>query len=309
MINLASRSVIWTCQLEPYRRLQFGAGSKILDAFDLSFNFRGIGWSWSSGLKVPPETRDLSSTSSFVLSTLHSILIHVFLLDFLLFIVQSFGYSPLDSTHVTHGTSIFISSLPPIIRYLRSSFISTISLYVIYGCFHLVYCLLTVIAVLLFAQSPEQWPPLFFKPWSNTSLIQFWSRGWHQLFRHIFICLGGVPAFFFFGRLGALMGIFLASGLLHYFGLWGMGRGTEFFPVVGFFLMMGVGILLELAFKQATGRRVGGLSGWVWSGLWLLAWGNFLVDAWLRKGLLGSLFWPQESRPAVLLVKFFHSFS
>jgi len=85
-------------------------------------------------------------------------------------------------------------------------------------------------------------------------------------------------------------------------GLWGMGRGTDFLRVAGFFLMMGVGTVLEFAFKSVTGKRVGGFFGWMWSMLWILGWGNMLVDAWLVRGLAGSRFMPDKWRPAVNLL-------
>lgn len=303
MTTIATRATVWTFQLQPYRRLKYSTGNTALDALDLFYNLRGIGWSWSSGLKVPPETRNSSSTPAFLLSTLRSFLTHLVLFDFSLYLVQSFGFSPLDPTQAVTGTSIFLPSLPPLQRYLRSSVISIVSALVVYYAIHLIYNLLTMIAVSLFAHIPEQWPPLFLKPWFTTSLNEFWACRWHQLFRHNFISFGGVPGFFLFGRLGAVMGAFLVSGVLHYFGLWGMGRGSDFLSVAGFFLMMGVGTLLEFAFKSVTGHRVGGFLGWLWSILWMLAWGTMLVDAWLSRGLAGSLFSPQEQRPSVVFMR------
>ena len=304
MTTLAIRATIWTCQLRPYERLKFSSGNKTLDALDLFCNLRGIGWSWSTGLKLPPERRNTSSTSSFLLSTLRKFLVYLFLFDFALYTVQSFGFSPLDPTHPITGTSIFLESLPPLQRYLRASFISFISGLVVYYAIHLMYHLLTLISVTFLGHAPEQWPPLFLKPWYTTSLNEFWAVRWHQLFRHNFIAFGGVPGLFLFGRVGAVMGAFLVSGVLHYFGLWGMGRGSDFLSVAGFFLMMGVGTLLEYVFKLVTGHRVGGLGGWLWSVLWVLVWGNMLVDAWLSRGLANSLFSPQEQRPSVLFVRF-----
>ncbi|KAF8905033.1 hypothetical protein CPB84DRAFT_1727385 [Gymnopilus junonius] len=304
MTTLATRVIIWTCQLEPYHRVKYSTGNTALDALDLFCNLRGTGWSWSTGLKVPPERRNTSSTPSFLLSTSRSLLTHLLLFDFSLYLVQSFGFSALDPTHAVTGTSIFLAPLPPLQRYLRSSFISILSGLVVYYAIHLMYNLITIISVMLFAHTPDQWPPLFQKPWYATSLNEFWACRWHQLFRHNFIAFGGGPGFFFFGRIGAVMSAFLVSGVLHYIGLWGMGRGSDFFSVAGFFLLMGFGVLMELAFKSMTGHRVGGFFGWLWSMLWLLAWGNLLVDAWLIRGLAGSLFSPQEQRPSVMLVRF-----
>jgi hypothetical protein len=92
------------------------------------------------------------------------------------------------------------------------------------------------------------------------------------------------------GRLGALLGAFALSGLLHDFGMWGLGKEMEPRSVTGFFLLMSVGAALEYGFKQATGRRVGGLWGWVWCVVWSIGWGTMIIDAWTRCGLMTSDF-------------------
>jgi hypothetical protein len=66
------------------------------------------------------------------------------------------------------------------------------------------------------------------------------------------------------------------SGALHDFGMWGLGKGMEPRTVTGFFLLMSVGTALEYGFKQATGHRLGGLWGWVWS----VGWGTMIIDAY-----------------------------
>ena len=79
------------------------------------------------------------------------------------------------------------------------------------------------------------------------------------------------------------MGAFFWSAVLHDFGMWGVGRGTEFWSIGGFFLMHGVGCILEALFKKATGMKVGGWVGWVWTMSWLVGWGHLLVDAYARR--------------------------
>ncbi|KAJ1302014.1 hypothetical protein OPQ81_000849 [Rhizoctonia solani] len=46
-------------------------------------------------------------------------------------------------------------------------------------------------------------------------------------------------------RVGAVMGVFLVSGLLHDFGMWGMGQGMDFRRVTGYFLVQGIGLVVE----------------------------------------------------------------
>jgi hypothetical protein len=106
-------------------------------------------------------------------------------------------------------------------------------------------------------------------------------------------------------RPGALLGAFALSGALHDFGMWGLGKGMEPRTVTGFFLLMNVGTALEYGFKQATGHRVirvGGLWGWVWSVVWSVGWGTMIIDAWTRRGLMASDFFPFALRPGKWLV-------
>ena len=97
------------------------------------------------------------------------------------------------------------------------------------------------------------------------------------------------------------MGAFFWSAILHDFGLWGVEHGTEFWSVGGFFLIMGVGCMLEVLFTKATGLKVGGWAGWLWTMGWLVGWGQFLVDAYARRGLVGSKFVPDGYMPSQIL--------
>jgi len=216
------------------------------------------------------------------------------LLDFLHYSVQWFSPSTIGSTV---GGSIFDPAMPPLQRYLRSTFITFLSGLTVCCGIQIAYYMTTLCGVLLFHNEPSQWPPIFDSPWFATSLSDFWARRWHQAFRDLFVSCGSKPLARIFGQLGTVMGAFLISGLFHVAGLWGMGRGTEFWTIAGYFLVMGVGIILERLWKKATGHRVGGVIGNVWVLAWVIGWGNMLVDAWARKGLVGSVFFTQDTRP------------
>jgi len=159
------------------------------------------------------------------------------------------------------------------------------------------YYMLSFWGLLVFRNDPTEWPPIFDSPWLSTSLAEFWAQRWHQAFRDLFVSCGSKPFARVFGRLGTVMGAFFISGILHVAGLWGMGRGTEFWAVGGYFLMMGVGVILERVWKQMTGYRVKGWIGRVWTLFWVGFWGIFLVDAWAAKGLIGSVFFAEKYRP------------
>ena len=114
----------------------------------------------------------------------------------------------------------------------------------------------------------------------------------------MFVSFGGNTLALLMGRVGTVLGAFFVSGVFHAFGLWGMGRGGEFLKVIGFFMIMAVGILLEYSWKKVTGSRVDGFFGRVWTFVWLLGWGNIIVEAWCTKGMIGSVFFPDGLRPS-----------
>ncbi|KAH9955328.1 hypothetical protein BGW80DRAFT_367455 [Lactifluus volemus] len=71
------------------------------------------------------------------------------------------------------------------------------------------------------------------------------------------VVYGARPGGALLGKPGACIGVFAVSAALHDLGLWGLGRGIEFRTTSTFFLLMGVGIVFEFAFKRLTGWRMG----------------------------------------------------
>ena len=322
MVTTCMRAIEWTFRMQPLARVHPlypnsnvsrlkmtsetssddpGDLKKALwNAFDLSFNLRGIGWNWPYiGLQIPPETRPTETAPAFAWAVLTSAIKHALLLDVLQYIIQSLSPSTFGSPA---GGTIFVSSLPPFYRYTYSSFVSLLSGLVIYCAIQVGYDFCTLIGIILFRQYPSQWPPIFNEPWRSTSLSEFWAQRWHQLFRHCFITIGGRPFAWLIGRSGVVMGVFLTSGLLHDLGMWGMGRGMEFWSVSGFFLMMGIGVLVEGMWKSISGEKTRGWVGWTWTMFWVIGWSHILADAWFRRGLAGSTFIPESSRPSKIFV-------
>lgn len=102
------------------------------------------------------------------------------------------------------------------------------------------------------------------------------------------------------------MGAFFWSAVLHDFGLWGVGKGTEFWSVGVLFLVHGVGCILEALFKKVTGIKVVGWVGWVWTMGWLVGWGHLLVDAYARRGLVGAKFVPEGYMPSQIFISYIY---
>ncbi|KAF5367025.1 hypothetical protein D9758_004039 [Tetrapyrgos nigripes] len=308
MLTLGMRCTVWAFAREPYRRLHDSASkdkscerrsSVFLDALNLCFNTRGLGWNWSQDLFVFPENRPVRSVQAFTTHVAASAILHFILLDFLHYRVQAFS----PGTFGLYNGTIFDPELPTLRRFVHAAHISWYSGVVIYSSMQAVYDLCTVVGILILRQSPQDWPPFFWQPWKSSSLSAFWKR-WHQTFREFFVGLGGYPMWLLFGRVGGVLGTFTVSGILHLVGLWGMGRGInmwDVFGMVGFFVMMGFGILLEGLYKRITGKRVAGWLGRIWTLIWLEVWATFLVDAWARRGLISSQFFPDPYRPAYLV--------
>ncbi|KAH9810342.1 hypothetical protein DFH28DRAFT_985606 [Melampsora americana] len=129
------------------------------------------------------------------------------------------------------------------------------------------------------------YPHLFNYPNFQTSITDFWSKGWHCVFRRVFTFLGSEP----FGRiakpfgptavkLSSLMGAMLISGIMIDWS----------FETTKFFLMMGVGIAIESILKKSLGFKVSGILGSLWVVSWFGYWGNPLIKVWLDRGVGSS---------------------
>lgn len=271
----------------------------LTDSWALMSNLRGQGWDWGQGWQFPAETRPTSSRSAFLASTLLSAVTHFLIFDVTYNAVRSFSPSTFGSS--TGGT-IFDPSLPAFPRYTRSTLISLLSGITIYSMVQMTFDIATITGVLILQQDPLQWPPLFDSPWRATSLVSLWARRWHQTLRSTFMNIGVKPLSFFIGRDVGVIGAFILSAIIHDWGLWSAGRGTEFWSVGGFFLVMGVGCVMERLLTKLTGLKVGGCVGWLWTTCWMVGWGSMLVDGYARKGLIGSKFMPREYMPSQILM-------
>lgn len=272
----------------------------MLDAIDLMLNARGIGWNWGKGVYIPPF-KDTSRRGP--LEFLVGYLTTQVFFDFVLFAQQSWDLSP--SKYPTHryGGTIFNPDLPPLLRYGKVAAMSFICPLGLCTSFQATYYQFGFIAMTFFGQDAEQWPPIFDQPWNATSLADFWGKRWHQVFKRPFVVCGGIPGALLFGRAGGVIGAFFVSGIMHDFAVWGAGLGTELASVTFFFLMMGVGLVLEGIWRQKTGVKVQGVWGRLWTAAWLFVWASWIVDAWARRGLIISKMGSDAARPSLYWVK------
>ncbi|KAL4073182.1 hypothetical protein V8B97DRAFT_1869353, partial [Scleroderma yunnanense] len=267
------------------------------NALDLCCNLRGIGWNWSKGLHIARPMFKTESRPAFAALSL---------LRFILYTTAlSAVYLSVDTIDPdgSNGWSIFDSSLPPLQRYLRSSFITAVTGFAAWMIFELTYQFHAFIFTLLFQQKPSQWPPISDQPWFATSLAMFWSRSWQQAFREWFMAIGSRPLEPYLGPYSPI-GAFVLSGIFHEVGVRAMGRGGDALYIVGYFTMQGVGVVLERLYKRLTGKRVGGVLGFLWMWSWQIVWGNFVVDAWVRRGMDPKMeFFAEPFHPVLFIMK------
>ncbi|VDB94321.1 unnamed protein product [Peniophora sp. CBMAI 1063] len=306
-IGLACRSMEWTITPGPYRRYDRPIGDAppvehpltpryvLSDAFELCMNLRGIGWSFTRN-KLPTP----------VSPPLHKLILlldyHWITVDFGLYACQRLQ----PSMNLPSGASIFDPARPPLERVLVGCTHTAISGLIIFRGIQVMCEVGALISRLFMGLEDWQWPRLFDSPWRATSIADFWAR-WHQLFRRFFVVIGARPVGrvgrFIAGKTGervlGVMGAFGISALLHALGTWAMGHGYEFWPMGGFFVMQGVGAVLE----GASPVKPKGVAGWVWTMAWTVGWGTQMVDAWARRGLFASDFVPGWARPSVWVVE------
>jgi hypothetical protein len=303
---MASKSFEWTFIKKPLRKYEQPEGQDTpvkrplsvanvpLDALDLFFNHRGIGWSWSSHPFPQRSTHPPSITS-----VLAKTLLEFTLLDATQYVLHLMS-SSVDKT----GSGSLINTGLPFLLHRFSALLATFFGAVwAYAQIDLMYHVAMLIGRILLRQPATLWPPFFHRPWMATSVRDFWSVRWHQFFRHFFIVFGARPGGALLGQPGATMGAFFVSGLIHIVGpVWATGRVTEFLHKGDFFLLMDLGVSLECGFERATGLPVRGWLGWLWTMGWMLSWGPLVVGSLGRGGIFAIELFPDHLRPGKMFV-------
>ena len=115
--------------------------------------------------------------------------------------------------------------------------------------------------------------------------------------------LGYHPLSRLFGRFVGLLGAFLVSGVFHSLNLERHEYGYVAVCLV-FWVMNGVGVVLERLWKKTTGREVRGVWGWLWVGAWLQLWGIPMVEVYARVGRLAALRLVGGFEPSLAIIAF-----
>ncbi|KAF8312927.1 hypothetical protein DL93DRAFT_2204159 [Clavulina sp. PMI_390] len=272
--------------------------SSCVDALEVCCTMRGIGWQFGTGTNVylAPEWRDTTNKARFIRQTSA-----LWLLNYTLFDVVTYGLRLVPGLGTPAGGSIFAFGGDSVVKkYLISFTITFFTGTTFITGFEVVHQLITIFAVIVLDQEPSSCPHLFYNTWLAVSLHELWSQRWHQLLRQTFLILGGYPLSTA-RLLGFLVGTFVGSGLIHYWGTYAMGRGSDVHPFI-FFSAQSIGVILERLWKSVTGRKVGGWLGRIWTILWVVGGIQWCINAWHERAFESEMFFPPSVSPAHRIV-------
>ncbi|CAE6488234.1 unnamed protein product [Rhizoctonia solani] len=267
---------------------------QLVDAIDYSFDLRGLHWSFNKDCHLPPDNRATLTLLDFEVDT---ILVFIW-------------------THIPfpfHGIPV-----PPL---LTACFVTYLGGLMAYHALSAVHYFITFCLAPFYPEPAKSWPPLFGNPLHASSVHNFWSYQWHSVLRYGFCSTGGKLGWEIGGSVGAILGVFLVSGLLHDLGLWCMGQGMEFKRVTMYFVLQGVIVLLEKTFevdiwvetiplgssqRYTLGASITGFPkqtkisrktslvdhglGQLWTVFWIVVPATLMVDAAAQRGFFGIPF-------------------
>ncbi|EJU03126.1 hypothetical protein DACRYDRAFT_50404 [Dacryopinax primogenitus] len=280
-----------------------GLVAGLIDALDLSCSWRGIGWEHGKDTYVPPfPSPNLTGEElkrTWLKHAFKQFLLALFLLDAL-----EVGVKQHPNFRHAGSASIWLPSLPPVQRWAVAVLMSYMTGSAVITGFQLCYHLLGLFAVLLLGHDPRSWPPIFEQPWRSTSLHDYWAKRWHQMFRRMFMIMGGYPVSWALrglfgpmaGHVGLVVGTFVISGTYHTLSLFPTGIPLGWGSMI-YFSMQGIGLGSERLFRHVTGRRVSGFGGWLWVMLWVVVAGMMGVDDWHMHGLGAGIIIPPVLSP------------
>ncbi|KAB5588136.1 hypothetical protein CTheo_8423 [Ceratobasidium theobromae] len=295
---------------------------QLLDAIDCSMDHRGLHWDLGHGCHIPTETQDTSTLFNFEVDTLFMALKHA-----LSFVGFFFPISQVGSICSSSGGTIFVWTrvpsplgdipIPPFFTACLVACLAGLSMYHMFMATHLS---ITFLLAPFYENPAQSWPLLFSNPLDATSVYDFWTHRWHSTLRHGFLSTGGKLGWMVGGKVGAVLGAFLTSGLLHDSVAWCMGQGTDFSRITVYFVLQGIIVILEKSFNvdiwidttDKNSRRISlGASitrhkkegrvvrenslvdnglGRLWTVFWVVVPATLIVDALARRGLFNIPF-------------------
>lgn len=177
---------------------------------------------------------------------------------------------------------------------------------------------ISAISALFVPSTQASWGDLpYIFPLKADSVRALWSTHWHDLFRIMFLDLAFKPTASLARRLGlprkaqkalGVLAVFTLSGLMHEAGIEGMswghadqgwGAGVEgwSYATTKFFVLQGVGVILEDVLQETTGMKVQGWAGRIWAFTWVMGTGWPMIDVSVTCSALDPLSFPFRCAP------------
>jgi alginate O-acetyltransferase complex protein AlgI len=107
-------------------------------------------------------------------------------------------------------------------------------------------------------------PPIMNRPLGSTSVSEFWGRRWNAAFNDLALRLVFRPVARHTGTVAATLIAFAISGLVHELVI-SLPAGAGFGLPTAYFLVQGLGVLVEHSSAGKALRLGGGTSGWVFT--------------------------------------------
>ncbi|KAI8445906.1 hypothetical protein BY996DRAFT_4596850 [Phakopsora pachyrhizi] len=270
----------------------------------LLFSPRGIGTSWAPPSAVTPP-RPMMSVKKFLWVNIQKIVIS----QVAFVTCCAYGFACAQHPRGAFGLINEFIKLPDYLENISSYLISIPFGGASWWAIELLGSLLNVIECVWYQLSPyflpkslspekfdpTRYPDLFNDPWKKTSIIEFWSKGWHTVFRRNILYFGWKPMVRLFSsrsqetkRLLGIMGAMAFSGVFHEYVLAAASNLDPNIPTAQVFIILGLGMVIEASIERHTGYIVGGTFGRLWLGFMVFFTCRNAVLSWIARGLGSS---------------------
>ncbi|KIJ54871.1 hypothetical protein M422DRAFT_42084 [Sphaerobolus stellatus SS14] len=236
--------------------------SAIKKSITICTSLRGIGYKYSTDLKIPLPSSNSTSTARFILMICLRLLAAFLILDF----VDTCWKSSIPVPFFENERSWSL------MRWLfLTGFQALLDGLFIQETLQLIYLSVTLLQVIFSGHPPPVWVPLFGGTFLlSDSFHNFWNVRWHQTFRRTFMVSGSFPGEHIAKLLhlskanGRLFGGWFGSFLFHEVPVYTLSHYHWEWRYTWSFAINACAMFAERLWTRKTGRRVGGWPGRVW---------------------------------------------
>ncbi|MBW0525994.1 hypothetical protein O181_065709 [Austropuccinia psidii MF-1] len=288
-------------KITPTKKIWPSLSERIKFTIWLLFSPRGLETSWAPPLSVVGEGPKLGAWQFFFWTLFKMIVCHIV-------VVASWALAVSFTQNPKGAVGVLSQYYPQLQRFEAYSDYMTPGPFGIAAWFALeeLGCFMNVLEVLVYLIGPyvlpkslapgkfdsTLYPPLFNKLWEKDSLINFWSSGWHAIFRRHIIFCGWKPVEYIFSPFGrevsraaGMVGAMFFSGIFHEYVVVASSRLDPKFSTIRVFTFFGLAMVLETYYKRITGKYVKGLGGHIWKFSVITLVGYPAALSWIERGL------------------------